>query len=71
MTFTFDIVCVKYVKKQFCVKKALGILGSDRKQWERIGSVVECLSRDRRAAGSMPHQRHFVVILEQDPFILA
>ena len=52
-------------------EKGFGNIGSDRKQWERSGSVVECLSRDRRAAGSMPHRCHFVVILEQDPFILA
>ena len=38
---------------------------------ERSGSVVECLTRDRRAAGLEPHQRHCVVVLEQDTFILA
>ena len=35
---------------------------------ERSGSVVECLTRDRRFE---PHRRHCVVILEQDTFILA
>ena len=53
---------------------------------ERSGSVVECLTRDRGAAGSSligvtalwslssrfkPHQRHCVVVLEQDIFVLA
>ena len=37
---------------------------------ERSGSVVECLTRDRRAAGSSLW-RHCVVVLEQDTFILA
>ena len=45
-------------------------------KWERSGSVVECLTRDRRAArpkgrGFEPHRRHSVVVLEQDTFILA
>ena len=35
---------------------------------ERSGSVVECLTRDRRFE---PHRRHCVVVLEQDTFILA
>ena len=34
------------------------------------GSVVECLTRDRRL-GFKPHLRHCVVVLEQDTFILA
>ena len=34
-------------------------------------SVVECLIRDRRARGFEPHRRHYVVVLEQDTFILA
>ena len=38
---------------------------------ERSGSVVECLTRDRGAAGSKSHRRHCVVALEQDTFILA
>ena len=29
--------------------------------WERIGSVEECLTRDRGAAGSVPHRCHCVV----------
>ena len=41
------------------------------KSRELSGSVVECLTRDRRAAGFEPHQRHCVVVLEQDTFILA
>ena len=32
---------------------------------ERSGSMVECLT------GFEPHQRHYVVVLEQDTFILA
>ena len=39
--------------------------------WERSGSVVECLTRDKGAAGFEPHRRHCVVVLEQDTFILA
>ena len=35
---------------------------------ERSGSVVECLTRDR---GFKPHQRHCIVVLKQDLFILA
>ena len=38
---------------------------------ERSGSVVECLTRNREAAGSEPHRRHCVVVFEQDTFILA
>ena len=38
---------------------------------ERSGSVVECLTRDRRVAGSSLTRRHCVVVLEQDTFILA
>ena len=34
--------------------------------WERSGSVVECLTRDRRAAGLEPHQRHCVVSLSKN-----
>ena len=47
-------------------------------QWEidnfTIGSsVVECLTWDREAASSSltGHQCHCIVVLEQDPFILA
>ena len=36
---------------------------------ERSGSVVECLTRDRRAVE--PHWHHCIVVLEQDTFILA
>ena len=36
--------------------------------WELSGSVVECLTRDR---GFEPHERHCVVVFEQDTFILA
>ena len=39
--------------------------------WERSGSVVECLTRDRGGRGFEPHRRHCVVVLEQDKFILA
>ena len=35
---------------------------------EHSGSVVECLTQDR---GFEPHQRHCIVVLEQDTFILA
>ena len=40
---------------------------------ERSGSVVECLTRDRGAVGLCltRNQRHCVVVLEQDIFILA
>ena len=34
-----------------------------KKVWERSGSVVECLTRDREAAGFEPHQRHCVVVI--------
>ena len=38
---------------------------------ENSGSVVEYLTQDRGAAGSSLTGRHFVVVLEQDTFILA
>ena len=38
---------------------------------ERSGSVEECLTPDREAAGFEPHRRHCIVVLEQDTFILA
>ena len=38
---------------------------------ERSGSVVECLTQDREAAGYKPHRHHCDVVLEQDTFILA
>ena len=37
-------------------------------QGEGSGSVVECLTRDRRFE---PQWRHCVAVLEQDTFILA
>ena len=37
---------------------------------ERSGSVVECLTPDRGAAGPEPHQRYCVVVFEQYTFIL-
>ena len=33
---------------------------------ERSGSVVECLTRDRGAAGFEPHRRHCVVSLSKN-----
>ena len=36
--------------------------------WERSGSMVECLTRDREAAGFEPHRRHCIVVFEQDTF---
>ena len=33
--------------------------------WERSGSVVECLTRDGRASGLEPHQRHCVMSLSK------
>ena len=46
----------------------VAVLGSSNSLWERSGSVVQCLTRDR---GFEPHRRHCVVVLEQDTFILA
>ena len=40
-------------------------------EWERSGSVVECLTRDRGVAGSSLTSVTVVVVLEQDTFILA
>ena len=34
--------------------------------WERSGSVVECLTRDREARGFEPHRRHCVMSLSKN-----
>ena len=36
-----------------------------------IGSVEECLTRNRGGGRFEPHRRHCFVVLEQDTFILA
>ena len=46
--------------------------GQPNHRWrKRSGSVVECLAGNRGGCRFEPHQRHFVVVLEQDIFILA
>ena len=46
-------------------------LGNYLQQRERSGSVDRVLDLRRRGRRFEPHQRHCVVVLEQDTFILA
>ena len=58
-----NIRCGYSMRKDFWSLKTFAKIGG-----ERSGSVVECLTRDRRAAGS---RLTGVVVLKQDTFILA
>ena len=43
----------------------VSVKSSDTLKWERNGSVVECFTRDRGAAGSSLTRRHCVVPLNK------
>ena len=57
------------VTKLWVIQELFG--GKSSKDGEHSGSVVECLSQDRGGRRFKSHQRHCVVVLEQDTFILA
>ena len=54
----FRIISMNYKEGYIEIKKTL--------KWERSGSVVECLTRDRGASGFVPHRRHCVVSLSKN-----
>ena len=60
-----------YLLDLFCSGIQFNTVESLSLLWERSGSVVERLTRDRGAGGFESHQGHCVVVLEQDTFILA
>ena len=43
----------------------VSVKSSDTLKWERSGSMVECFTRDREAAGSSLTRRHCVVSLSE------
>ena len=62
LSISNDIVSTKiYDKRDDFDFEIVNFPFLDGDVWERSGSVVECLTRDR---GFEPHRRHCVVILE-------
>ena len=56
-------------QRMTCTDPSLDLVNIKAYIWERSGSVVECFTRDREAAGSS--LTGVIAVFEQDSFILA